>query len=107
MIYKFKSKAAGDVIMTAPVGDRLLGLMGREPAPRGIFLPEHMPGLIEALEAAIRGEEQAVREAAELATQEGRPAPRSPEVSLRQRAWPLIDMMQRARSADRDIVWGV
>jgi hypothetical protein len=107
MIYKFKSKAAGDVIMTAPVGDRLLRLMSREPAPKGIFQAADLPGLIATLERAIQAEEAAVQEAIELAKSEGRPAPRSQEVSLRQRAWPLIEMMKRAHAEDHDIVWGV
>ena len=46
MIYKFKSKAAGDVIMLAPTGDHLMRLIGREPAPKGIFEPAAMPGTI-------------------------------------------------------------
>ena len=34
MLYKFKSKAAGDVIMLGPNGDHVLRLAGREPAAR-------------------------------------------------------------------------
>ena len=37
MIYKFKSKAAGDVIMLQPHGDQLMRLIGREPAAKGII----------------------------------------------------------------------
>ena len=36
MLYKFKSKAAGDLIMTAPNGDQILRLIGREPAPQAL-----------------------------------------------------------------------
>jgi hypothetical protein len=36
MLYKFKSKAAGDVIMLGPNGDQVLRLLGRAPAPSGI-----------------------------------------------------------------------
>ncbi len=107
MIYKFKSKAAGDVIMTAPVGDRMLQAMGREPSAQGIFLPADMPKLIQALLHAIEAEETALKQAAEEAAAEGRPAPRGPDVSMRQRAWPLIDMLKRCLEADKEIVWGV
>jgi len=31
----------------------------------------------------------------------------SDDVSLRQRAWPLVEMMKRAQDADVPIVWGV
>lgn len=107
MLYKFKSKAAGDVIMTEPVGDRLLRIVGRDPAPQGIFLPEQMPAAITAMESAIAAEE-AERERAEAeAAEEGASPPPREGVSLRQRAWPLIEMMRRAHGADREIVWGV
>lgn len=107
MLYKFKSKAAGDVIMTAPVGDRILRLIGREPAPKGIFLPEHMPDLTARLIAAIEAEEARRRELQQEAEAEGRTLPPGEGISLRQRAWPLIEMMRRAQAAEKDIVWGV
>lgn len=102
MLYKFRSKAAGQVIMLGPNGDQLLRLLGREPAPTGIFEPAAMPEAIQALKAAVVAEE-AAREQAEREGQT--PAPR--EVSLRQRVWPLIEMMQHAHRADEPIVWGV
>lgn len=107
MLYKFKSKAASDLIMTAPVGDRLLRLMGREPVPTGIFEVVDMPALMAALEAAIVTEEAAQRAAEEVAESEGRTPPRRAEVGLRQRAWPLVEMMRRSQAADTPIVWGV
>lgn len=107
MLYKFKSKAGGDVIMTEPVGDRLMTLIGREPAPQGIFLPEAMPGVIAALDAAIAAEEAARAAADADAEREGRPLPRREAVSLRQRAWPLIELLKRAHAAGHNIVWGV
>jgi hypothetical protein len=96
MLYKFKSKAGGDVIMTGPHGDRLLRLLGREPAAQGILLPQDLPRAIAALEAAVAAEEQ-------LADDEAQPQ----RIGLRQRAWPLLEMMKRARAQDKEIVWGV
>lgn len=107
MLYKFKSKAAGDLIMTAPVGDRMMTLVGREPSVQGIFTPDQMPAAIAALEQGIADEERARREAEAEAAAEGRVLPPPKEVSLRQRAWPLIEMLRRAHAADKDIVWGV
>ncbi|HNJ83875.1 MAG TPA: DUF1840 family protein, partial [Piscinibacter sp.] len=38
---------------------------------------------------------------------EGRtPAPRE-GVSLRQRAWPMVEMLRRAQAEGKEIVWGV
>src|SRR5206468_2407161 len=43
MIYKFKSKATGDVIMMGPNGDQVLRLIGKEPAAKGIIEVAAMP----------------------------------------------------------------
>ena len=107
MLYKFRSKASGDVIMTAEVGDRMMRLLGREPAAQGIFLAAQMAPAIATLEAAVRDEEDSRRRAEAEAAAEGRTLPPPKGVSLRQRVWPLIDMMRRCAAAEEDIVWGV
>ena len=107
MIYKFKSKAAGDVIMTGPSGDHILRVIGKEPGPKGIVLPEDMPGAIAALERAVQEDEAARKQAEEQAAAEGVALPPREGVTLRQRAWPLIEMMRRAHAANKEIVWGV
>lgn len=103
MIYKFRSKAAGDLIMLGPHGDQLLQLLGREPAARGIIEPVAMPAAIAALQAAARLEPPAAAEA-EAADEDEAPRDR---VRLRQRLWPMIDLLTRALAADEPIVWGV
>ena len=42
MLYKFKCKAGGDLIMLGPNGDTLLRAIGREPAAQGISEPPAM-----------------------------------------------------------------
>jgi hypothetical protein len=103
MIYKFKSKAAGDVIMMGPGGDQVLGIIGKAPGPKGIIEPGQMPAAMQALEAAIAAEDAARKEAQD---EDGQPA-KGDGVSLRQRAWPLVEMMKRAQAANEPIVWGV
>lgn len=107
MIYKFKSKAAGDVIMTGVSGDHILRLLGKEPAPQGIILPADMPAAVAALERAVQEDEAARREAEEAAAAAGETLPAREGISLRQRAWPLVEMLKRCHAADREIVWGV
>jgi hypothetical protein len=102
VIYKFKSKGAGDVIMLGPSGDQILRLMGREPAPKGIIEVNDMPSAIAALERAVAADE------AKPDDEDDEDKPRTGGgVSLRQRAWPLIDMLRRCQAAGHDIVWGV
>jgi len=108
MIYKFKSKAAGDVIMLGPSGDAVLRAAGREPAPQGIFEPAAMPAARAAIERAVAEDDAARAEAEAMAKAEGARPPQSGDaIGLRQRAWPLLEMMKRAEQADEPIVWGV
>ncbi len=97
MIYKFKSAATGDLIMLAPHGDQMLRLLGREPAPQGIIEVAAMPEAIAALLAAIAREEAPPEDGDEGL----------PPVGLRQRLWPMIEMLRRAHDADAAVVWGV
>lgn len=105
MIYKFKSKASGDVIMLGPVGDKILGLLGREPSPQGIFEPRDMPTAIATLSAAVQHDEASRADASDAGDDE--PMTRPPAVAMRQRVWPLIEMMRRCHAEDEPIVWGV
>ena len=107
MIYKFKSKAAGDVIMMGPAGDQVLRCIGKAAAPQGIIEATAMPAAIAAIEQAIAADEAARAAAEREAAAEGRQLPPREGVTLRQRAWPLVEMMKRAYAADKEIVWGV
>jgi hypothetical protein len=103
-MYRFKSKADGDLIMMAPVGDQLLRIIGREPAPRGIIEVAALPQAIAALPQATP--------AAELARVDARKADDDDAgganaIGLQQRAWPLLEMMRRSLGERADIVWGV
>jgi hypothetical protein len=107
MIYKFKSKAAGDVIMMGPNGDEVLRIIGKSPSPQGIIEPAAMPAAVKAIEDAVAVDEAQRKQAEQEAAAEGRRPPARDGVTLRQRAWPLVDMMKRAHGADQEIVWGV
>jgi hypothetical protein len=107
VIYKFKSKATGDVIMLGPNGDQILRILGREPAPKGIIEPADMPVAIAAIEAAIAASEAERGRRQERGAANGDEGQRAEAITLRQRAWPLIEMMKRAHKADVPIVWGV
>jgi hypothetical protein len=104
MIYRFRSKADGDLIMMGPAGDSVLRILGREPAPQGIIEAATLPSAIDAIERAVAAEE-----AARAGTPVDAPASGggADKVSLRQRAWPLLEMMRRSQAEGADIVWGV
>lgn len=114
MLYKFKSKATGDLIMLEQQGKHILKLIGKESGAQGIILPNEMLGAIEALNAAVAQEELAHQTAKEAAqsgnVQEEGAAPATSglrTISLKQRVVPFIDMLRRAHAEDKEVVWGV
>ncbi len=107
MLYKFKSKAAGDLIMLEPHGRRVLQIIGKDPGPTGIIQPPEMAGAAHALELAVAEEEARQQAAIEEARARGEPPPTFEAIGLRQRVHPFIDMLRRCEKAERDIVWGV
>jgi regulator of protease activity HflC (stomatin/prohibitin superfamily) len=111
MLYKFKSKSTGDVIMLQPNGQRVLEIIGKDSqsasAAQGIILPGQMLDAIAALEAAILKEEAEHKAAAASAQEKNETPPRPEAISLRQRATPFIDMLRRCEKDGTEIVWGV
>jgi hypothetical protein len=105
MIYKFRSKAAGDTVMLGPQGDQFLRAIGREPSAQGIIEVAAMPAVLVALQQAIeqddaarapRPDDEALLEAAG-----------QDPIALRRRLWPMVEMIRRAQAADEPVVWGV
>ena len=103
MIYQFKTAAAGDLILLGPQGDQLMRLLGREPAAQGVIEVDAMPAALQALQAALATAEAPAGAAdGESADDAGRPA-----VGLRQRLWPVMELLRAAHAAQARVVWGV
>jgi len=94
MLFKFKSKVTGDLIMLEPDAKRLLKIMGREEQVKGIFLADQLPAAIASLESAVAQEEV-----------EGLNDPK--QISLRQRSLPMLKMLKQCLAQSADVVWGV
>jgi hypothetical protein len=107
MLYKFKSKVAGDVIMLQANGEQILRIIGKEPAAKGIILPEQIPAAIAALEQAIERGRPGQADHPDDAADEKDDTKAADRVTLHQRAAPFIDMLKRCQKADEEIVWGV
>ncbi len=110
MLYKFKSKVTGDLIMLEPNGRQVLQIIGKDDAAslaKGILLPADMPSAISALERAMAEDEAAQQQRLQDEKTAGDKTPRSDTVSLRQRAVPFIDMLKRCQEAGKEVVWGV
>ena len=106
MIYKFKSPATGDLIMLGPQGDQMLRLIGREPAAQGIIEVAAMAAALAALQAAVAGEESPAPTPTPTSAHSNDEAA-APNVGLRQRLWPMVELLRRAQAAKVAVVWGV
>lgn len=104
MIYEFKSRATGSIIMTEPVGNALLEAIGREPSGQGAITTEQMPDAIAKLEALSAANPPEDIDEEDMPIDElGR---KVVPVSLSQRAFPLLDMLRTALKAGKDVTWG-
>ena len=99
MLYKFKSKATGNLIMLEADGDRIMEIIGKSISAKGIMEVDEMAQALLALE-------QATQSMLHSQTTDNNEEQRI-AVSLRQRAVPLMDMIRRCIKENHPIVWGV
>lgn len=104
MLVRFMSSETGEILMFAEPARSLLQAIGKATTARGTFTREEMPAAAAALRAAVAraeapppaddGDEDAWGKA-------------EPVVVLGQRAWPLIDMLERTAlgGPKANIVW--
>lgn len=107
MIVTFRTKATGELIM---LGQHALPLMeaagkSRETLQqdRGVFTPEQLP-------AAIEGIERAISQTREPQFDEDDPAQAEKakeHVALRQRAYPLLDLLRKSEAKGVEVMWEI
>ncbi|MBH9579463.1 DUF1840 domain-containing protein [Inhella proteolytica] len=100
---RFHSKAGADVLMLGAHADLVLRALGREPAPQGIFLPEQIAAALHRLDRAEQLPVSLPVPGAE--PDEGEANDGLPDPQLRQRAWPLRELLQRAAHKDCPVLW--
>jgi hypothetical protein len=100
MIVRFDSQAGGfstfgDIAVT------LLKMMGHSGTVPGALLARDIPPALERLKAAVAA-------APELRPEQGSspdPGDKEPPVSIRQRAFPLVELLERAIQKRCDVLW--
>lgn len=103
MIVRFESTETAEVLMFAEVAKVLLALLGKETNARGVFTqPEMLPAAL-----ALREASRQAGRPDEDEDEDNKDKKKPPAISLGQRAWPLIDMLERTAKAgpDASIVW--
>ncbi|MBC7683461.1 MAG: DUF1840 domain-containing protein [Ferruginibacter sp.] len=101
MLYKFKSKTDGDLIMLEANGRKVLEIIGKTPGAKGIILVAEMSAAVNALQAAI-ALDAAARKAATVEAK----VHEMDTISLQQRAKPFMDMLRRCEKENADVTWG-
>lgn len=114
MLTKFKSKADHDIIMLEANARQILEALGKgDPtqAAKGIIQTAEMPAALASLAQAIAQDElrrqQAKDKSLSDVSEQDHDASPLIGISLRQRAAPLIKMLERSLAEDTPVVWGV
>jgi hypothetical protein len=107
MLYKFKSPVAADVIMLQPNAEELLAIIGKSPGATGIITVEQARAALAALKAEIQRREAMGNAPPSDEAERDSDAAQAESVSLRRRAAPFIDMLERSSAAGKNVVWGV
>ncbi|MDD2729566.1 DUF1840 domain-containing protein [Malikia sp.] len=107
MLYRFKSKAGGDVVMLQPNGKQLLEILGKDPAGPGIILPEQMPGALQTLRDAVFEEEAELQREIQEALARDDDTPDPDRITLRVRVTPFIELLQYSMRENTPVTWGV
>ncbi|MCH2220986.1 MAG: DUF1840 domain-containing protein [Dechloromonas sp.] len=103
MLVRFISSETGEILMFAEAARSLLQVLGKETKAKGAFLPDEMLAAAHTLREAVSRAEVPPQE--DEVDADGRK--KEPVVALGQRAWPLIDMLERTAKggSKANIVW--
>lgn len=108
MIYKFKSRETGDLIMLAPDAERILSLLGKVLKAPGIITLAEIAQAKATLEAAaLAASQDAAQQAALNDANDDDTKPAAQGISLAQRLVPFLAMLDRCQAAKVDVVWSV
>jgi hypothetical protein len=100
MLVRFDSKVGG-FAMFGDVAVQLLRMMGHSGTVPSAIVAKDIPQAVARLQAALGGLPPEPAPAAKPRDGDKE----EPKVSLRQRAYPLIDLLTRAAQADCDVLW--
>lgn len=101
MIVRFDSRAGG-FTMFGEIAVTLLKMMGHSGVVPGAILAQDIPAALERLHAAVAAAPEAVPDPVAPGNRRDE---REPVVSIRQRAFPLIELLERAAEKDADVLW--
>lgn len=98
MLVTFHTKAYADITMFGDVAKSLLTLMGHSGTIPSAILAADVPAALAKLKHALALPQAAAGEAASAEAEEV-------PVSLAQRAFPLVKLLEAAANANADVMW--
>ena len=101
MLITFKSRAFSDVTMFGDIALRLLKLMDGRKSTQGIIEPDELPEALAKLRAGVADADRQPNEADAKDSEDDQ----AEQVSLHNRALPLIDLLQAAISENEPVTW--
>jgi hypothetical protein len=103
MLVVFKCRAYGNITMFSDNAVKLLNLMGRSGKVPGAIAPENIPEALGQLKTALAAADTVpvVTEASQEKEVEFIDEP----VSLRNRAFPLLELLEAAVAEDVPVIW--
>lgn len=108
-LVRFTSPAAGEIYMFEDNARTIFSIIGKDATAQGIVTAEQVPAAVAALRAAVERERAAPpRDASRKGVDaDAHDEDATPVVGLGQRAYPLIDMLDRAAARGVEVLWGV
>ena len=101
MLVTFRSEAYSDITMFGDVAVKLLQLMGHSGTVPGAILAEDVPAALERLKRAVAAQRAVAAD--QVPAEEG--GGEEPEVSLANRAFPLIELLEASAKAGCHVMW--
>ena len=100
MLVTFSCPAYADITMFGDVAVRLLNMMGHSGTVPGALRAEDVEAALARLRAAVDADKQSPEPESSAQQEDGEPV-----VSLSNCALPLIELLEAAVKADRDVMW--
>jgi hypothetical protein len=106
MLIPFTSKAAADFFMLQTHATPLFELMDKPLTTQGVIAANETAACLSKLQAGLANTSAVNPAAADNNSDHAHDAA-EPSIGLKQRAWPLLDMLERASKKQVDVFWGV
>lgn len=105
MLVTFKTKYYSDITMFGDVATRLLQMMGHSTTVPGAILAADVPAALQKLSAAVTALPAATEATRAQHDADKEQDEDAPDVSLRHRALPLIELLKAAQASQDNVMW--